>query len=441
MRNTLLTTTALVLTAGIASADGHATLTWSGTATAGMARDGKVEKVAATAAAVVNAAGKAVTATAASAGYFDGVELRMKARLAAVKTAIVSAGGAAQTMSAGTTVALLRADIALLTAANKVIDATGVSAQAVEIKAVNDTLNVVFGKAAVAEVKTGKFKTYSEVNATVTGSVVAGGVTVSAAMSVDAGTGYTFASDKTFDGAKTNGVSLDNVTIDMGAMGVLKLDENAVAHLVDGDDDAAADLLYTNTLGLATLSVAIDAADGDVDTAPSAAVADTVTYAADATTTTFNEVVLVSGAAAVAADVQWSAKVSMPVGNGTVYAAIDEAEGNAFGLSGTMSGLTLSIDSKLEALGKATKAKRDTTMGVGYTVGAVKTKATYNTLKDGDQWGVSATYAADGTSITASTDEGSDWILSGSYLLGTGASVVGGINYTEDAYLGLSFSF
>ncbi len=92
MRNTLLTTTALVLTAGIASADGHATLTWSGTATAGMARDGKVEKVAATAAAVVNAAGKAVVVTAASAGYFDGVEFRMKARLALVKTAIVSAG-------------------------------------------------------------------------------------------------------------------------------------------------------------------------------------------------------------------------------------------------------------------------------------------------------------------------------------------------------------
>ena len=43
MRNTLLTTTALVLTAGIASADGHATVTWSGTATAGFARDGAVQ--------------------------------------------------------------------------------------------------------------------------------------------------------------------------------------------------------------------------------------------------------------------------------------------------------------------------------------------------------------------------------------------------------------
>ena len=38
--NILLTTTALVAFAGAAAADGHVTMSWSGTATAGVAREG-----------------------------------------------------------------------------------------------------------------------------------------------------------------------------------------------------------------------------------------------------------------------------------------------------------------------------------------------------------------------------------------------------------------
>ena len=60
-----------------------------------------------------------------------------------------------------------------------------------------------YGTAATA---TGKMKQYSEVNATASASVATDmGWTVSAAISVDAGTGYDFADDDTFDGAKTNG--------------------------------------------------------------------------------------------------------------------------------------------------------------------------------------------------------------------------------------------
>ena len=109
-------------------------------------------------------------------------------------------------------------------------------------------------------------KQYSEVNATASASVATDmGWTVSAAISVDAGTGYDFADDDTFDGAKTNGVGLDSVSIDFGAGGKLTLDQDAVAHLVDADDDAAADLLYTNTFGTASFSFAADIDDGDSD--------------------------------------------------------------------------------------------------------------------------------------------------------------------------------
>jgi len=74
-------------------------------------------------------------------------------------------------------------------------------------------------------------------------------------------------------------------------------------------------------------------------------------------------------------------------------------------------------------------------------LGATTLGASWNSVEDGDQWGISAAYAADGMAISASTDEGSDWSVSGSMDLGSGAKVVAGTNYTEDAYLGLSFAF
>ena len=40
----------------------------------------------------------------------------------------------------------------------------------------------------------------------------------------------------------------------------------------------------------------------------------------------------------------------MPLGGGSVYVAMDEESGNAFGGSAMVSGATVSIDSKLEAL-------------------------------------------------------------------------------------------
>ncbi len=50
MKRILLTSTALVMVAGIAAADGHASVSWSGTATAGVARNGGAEAAAAVAA-------------------------------------------------------------------------------------------------------------------------------------------------------------------------------------------------------------------------------------------------------------------------------------------------------------------------------------------------------------------------------------------------------
>jgi hypothetical protein len=294
-------------------------------------------------------------------------------------------------------------------------------------------------------VATGKMKQYSEVNATASASVATDmGWTVSAAISVDAGTGYDFADDDTFDAAKTNGVALDSVSIDFGAGGKLTLDQDAVAHLVDADDDAAADLLYTNTFGAASFSVAADIDDGDSDHLVTAATEGTWVNTVAAPTLGAADVITqytAGKAASAAADVQWSAKVSMPLAGTNVYFAADEEGGDAYGVSGTYAGIGWSVDSKREAAEKDAAKDRSNTVGVSYAAGALTLGATYNSIKDGDQWGVSAAYAAGALTMNLSTDEGSDWSASGAYALGSGASLVAGTNYTEDAYVGVSFAF
>jgi len=292
----------------------------------------------------------------------------------------------------------------------------------------------------IAAVNTGDFETYSEVHAAVTGTVATdAGYNMSAAMSVDAGQGYTFASDKTFDTAKTNGVGLDNVTINAGSLGTIKIDQNAVAHLVDGDDDGNADILYTNTFGTVSFSAAMDVSTDVDDNAVKAAAAVMAVSAGVASAGSFT---LTSAAVTgVSADVQWSAKVSMPVTGGSAYVAMDEEGGNVFGASTTVGGVGLTFTSSLEALEEGLSMDRSNTVALSYVMGTVTAGASWNSIEDKDQWGISAAYAADGMTINASTDEGSDWSISGSVALATGASVVGGVNYTEDAYLGLSFSF
>jgi len=71
----------------------------------------------------------------------------------------------------------------------------------------------------------------------------------------------------------------------------------------------------------------------------------------------------------------------------------------------------------------------------------VNGKFTYDSLKDGNQWGLSAGYKAGDMSVAFATNEASSWSVTGGYTLGAGASIEAGVNYTEDAFLGLSFAF
>ena len=450
MNRILLTSTALVMVAGIAAADGHASITWSATATAGVARAGGTEAAAAVAAATTSTAQmradyKTRSDRVAGGGYTAGsfgtvagtnvgdadVEIATYAGLAPTPAELVA-------LRTSNTRDLATA----ITAAfgNKI----GIAAANAAYAKAEEELTFLFGKAATTKADAGDFKPYHEINAAVKGSVTAGGITVTAQLSVDAGEGYDFADDDTFDVRPSGTVGMDSVTVDMGSIGTISLNDNGVTHLVDGDDDAAGDVSYTNSFGGATFTAVVDLAKVDSDVVSSNKGVGT-TAAADAAATATTAIIALgdftAGAAAVAPDVQWSAKVAMPLGAGSVYVAMDEEGGNAFGGSAMLSGATVTVDSKLEALESDLKKNRSSTLGVSYVMGAVTAGATYNSVKDGDQWGVSASYAAGDMTVGFSTDEGSDWSVTGGYALGGGASIDAGVNYTEDAYLGLSFAF
>ena len=432
MKRILLTSTALVMVAGIAAADGHASLSWSGAVTAGMAREGAPEATAAetitTAQTAERTALIAVDAAFTTLAAFDAEMVVERAAIATTLRAL-----------ANVRPINLVSETNLL-AGQRVFDARS---------AILDQYTLT---PATTKADAGNFRAYSEINATVTGTVTAGGMTLSAGMSVDAGDGYDFADDDGFDGRTIGSVGLDSVSLDLGSAGKLTLDDNNIAHLVDGDDDAAGDVSYTNTFGGATFTAVLDLEKDDLDTPAALAIDSRAAVAADvraftaatATTAAIEAIVLnqiIPAVAAVAPDTQWSAKVSMPVGAGSVYVAMDEESGSAFGGSAMLSGATVSIDSKLEAKESDLKISRSNTLGVSYVIGAVTAGATYNSVKDGDQWGVSASYVAGDMTVGFSTDEGSDWSVTGAYALGTGASVQAGVNYTEDAFLGLSFAF
>ena len=455
MKRILLTSTALVMVAGIAAADGHASMSWSGKATAGIARAGSGPATAA----VAVRTGAVYLADQISfkargvlvANPLQGVALgsygtKPGVNASANRVPITMAG---LTATAAEITQMFASAAYNLAAETKTAKANGNKAGEAAAKAKHALriaeLTYMYGIPAQAKKDAGDFKAYSEVNATVTGSVTAGGMTLSAGVSVDAGTGYDFADDDAFDGAKTNGVSLDAVSLDMGSAGKLTLNDNAVTHLVDADDDATGDVSYTNTFGGATFTAVMDLDKNDLDAAASKV--GTVQSFATANVTATSTVAAQSigdytgFAAAVAADVQWSAKVAMPVGAGTVYVAMDEESGNAFGGSAVVSGMTVSVDSKLEALGSDLKSNRANTIGVATTMGAVSGNFKYDSIKDGNQWSVGAGYTAGDMSVAFATNEASSWSVSGNYALGTGASIKAGVNYTEDAFLGLSFAF
>ncbi|MDB4111267.1 hypothetical protein N9571_01735 [Yoonia sp.] len=487
MKSILLTTTAIVAFAGAAAADGHISIGWSGTATAGVAREGGSDAT----------AGDADAFVAGLLESYEGTQTPMTETsvLNGLLLVVNNFSGEAPVTSASDADDIeaaivgarseIEALVDLLVAANSItlFSDANLAAAAAQAGAHLAAIDALIGTDAVA---TKEFDTYAEINATVSGSVATdNGLTLTAAMSVDAGMGYDFADDDGFDSKKTNGVGFDHVSLDAGTFGTLKFAPDDIAHLVDDDDDAAVDVLYTNDFGIAKFSFALDIdTDSDVEARAGGfaivdiAVDDVTTAAVDERDVaiaaveadggtvlslpnpdvdvgggSYSETVYSTFAgpaftantvryAPVAADVQWSAKVEAPVGDiATVYAAFDEEGGYDIGATTTVAGLTVKAKVKSEALAVAQDKDAEFDVSGSYTVSGLTVGAGWNSIEDGDQWRISGAYTMGAISVAASTDEGEDWEVTGSYDLGSGASLVGGVNYTEDAYVGVSFKF
>merc|ERR1712166_664611 len=154
----------------------------------------------------------------------------------------------------------------------------------------------------------GDMDSYMEVSLTAAASVETdGGLGISTAMSIDAGTGYDFADDDGFDDAnllnRAGSVGLDHVTIS-GGFGSLKMSKNNIAHLVDGDDDGAGDLKFSGALGNTSYNFVAD-------------------IQKDGKTTSAADMV----------DTAWSADVSTTMGGVALRVAMDEESGYAVSAS------------------------------------------------------------------------------------------------------------
>ena len=197
------------------------------------------------------------------------------------------------------------------------------------------------GGATKASTDDGDNLSYTEVNITAAASVTTdAGLTLGTAMSIDGGVGYNFADDDTFDGSKSNGVALDNVTI-AGAMGKLTIDGNNngttggnLAMLVDADDESG-DIAYTGTFGEMTLNVVADVnKDPKTD-----------------------------------ADVAWSAAVSTTIAGVAVRVAGDEESAYAASAGYSVGGMSVTLATKKEAAAvNAAGGKATNSIALGYTL-------------------------------------------------------------------------
>ena len=191
--------------------------------------------------------------------------------------------------------------------------------------------------------------------------------------------------------------------------------------LVDADDNKSGDISYKGTFGDVTVQAVFDQAkDGNA-----------VAVAADA----------VNNVTGVNPDVAWSAAVSGAVQGVSYRYATDEEGGYAGSLGYTMSGVTVGVSTKLEAAEKDLNKPVHNGVSVAYAVEGLSLNGAWDSVKDGNQtsWGVG--YTGGDATVGFNTNEKNEWTATASVALGAGASLNAGVNYTDDAQVGVSFSF
>jgi len=388
MKKLLIATTALVATAGMASAD----ITITGSAKAGYYsglsnKDGTAKVVAvvgtepstdqSTSTGTITDDGKTITAGTATA-MVKTTTPSTDAEKRAARNAVVKAE--ADLLAASTTINVHNATVALADAKANMAVVVGVDAAAASVGTYTDA--GIYSNAGIV--------------ATMTGATD-GGITFSASVDAEAGTEID-TGDFELDGAASGTFALGAVSMS-GSFGTLTFDDGGIDNLYD-DDLTAADVSYSTTIGGITLTAATNAqksATGD-DTSLSAS------YASGAMTFTGTTSDSLAGTSA-------SVAVSYVVSdNLTVRADTDQAAGaeavQSIGVTSALNGVSIVADTS-----------------------------------NNSTWDVSLGYTVNGVALSYANDESDAWSATASYVLGGGATASAGINAEDSMYAGVSFAF
>jgi outer membrane protein OmpU len=377
MKKLLIASTALVATAGIASAD----ITITGHAAAGIysglnATAAYVGRPATTVASHTNAtqASNVITAVSAPVAMVPGL-------------ATDTPTTALQLITLQNSV---RAAEALVAAATTELEAVNAAADLADAK-----VNLATATDVAASASGDGVYSNAGVDFTMTGATD-NGISFSAAVNIDAGTEVD-TGDFELDGADGGTAGLGAVTLS-GTFGTLTFDDAGIDNLYD-DDLAAADVSYSTTVGAVSLTVAHDTAG----TAASNSLKAGYSASGMAFTLTASE----------AAGAGTSTKLAV------AYALNDTVSlsGSTDQASGTESVQTIGATTTLNGVSVSVSSANNST------------------------WDVDLGYTAGDFALTYGVDETDAWTATATSALGGGATFAAGVSSENEMYAGVSFAF
>ena len=378
MKKLLIATTALVATAGMASAD----ITITGHAAAGI-----YSGLDATAAYV----GKTVTTASATASSEDASGVVTKGTLTGA-VATTNLSNPAGELVARQAVLDAKANLADLQHASSTLGHDLADAE-LAVAIAESNLALIADRAA-SNSGDGVYSN-AGVDFTMTGATD-NGISFSASVNIDAGTEID-TGDFELDGADGGTAGLGAVSM-TGTFGTLTFDDDGIDNLYD-DDLASADVSYSTTVGAVSLTVAHDTAG----TAASNSLKAGYSASGMAFTLTASE----------AAGSGTSAKLAV-----------------AYALNDTVS-LTGSSDAP--AVGESVQ-----TIGATTTLNGVSVSVS---SANNSTWDVDLGYTAGGFALTYGVDETDAWTATATSALGGGATFAAGVSSDDEMYAGVSFAF
>jgi outer membrane protein OmpU len=387
MKKLLIATTALVATAGMASAD----ITITGKANAGY-YSGLSKKDAK--AAVKYVAGFAPTTSQSTAGATeDDIGIITAGAVTALVAGTVESN-TTEKLNARNAVTAAEATLGNATTSLAKHDAEAALADAKVNLA--HILGTAASAATVGTYTDAGIYSNAGIVATMTGATD-GGITFSASVDAEAGTEID-TGDFEYDGAASGSFALGAVSM-TGGFGTITFDDGGIDNLYD-DDLTAADVSYSTSVGGVTLTAATNAqtdVKGDNTSLKAAYTSGAMTFTGTTSDST----------AGTSASIAVSYVVS---DNLTVRADTDQAAGaeavQSIGVTSAINGISIVADTS-----------NDST------------------------WDVSLGYTINGVALSYANDEADAWSATASYALGGGATASAGINAEDSMYAGVSFAF